>query len=116
MSYIKLIYIALIVLPLHLCAFDNEIIITGTVADGVAIDKLMLSKNKDDVYLSSNSKSGARVLVRALEETHKERSILNNGTLESLPLIYELFQNPAFLGTSPIEDSDVVLGIDISAH
>ena len=119
MNYVKKSFILLILfLQNTLLAFDNEIVITGRVLDGVSIDTMMLSKDKNNIFLFTNSKLGARISVKELypDKKIKKINILNNGQKESLPLIYELFNTPSFLGTSPIKLNNITLGIDISAH
>ena len=101
-----------------LLALDNEIVIKGQVLGIVSVDTLMLSKSKNNVFLFSNSNLGATIFVRelSLNNSTSNRNIFNNGIKQPLPLIYELFNTSSFLGTSPLDLENIILGIDISAH
>ena len=99
-------------------AFDNEITIRGTIVEGISIDVLNLSESKEDIFLYTNSEAGARITVKTLDCSDKNRikNILNNGDQYTLPMTYELFDSSSFLGTSPLNFDKIILGIDISVH
>lgn len=99
-------------------AFDNEIIIRGSVVEGVSVNILNLSESKEDIFLFTNSIDGARITVKTLDCSDKNRmkNILNNGDQYTLPMTYELFDSSSFLGTSPLNFDKIILGIDISVH
>ncbi len=105
-----------IALCTELSAFDNEIIISGEVLDQVAVDILELNSAKEGFYLHSNSAAGATVIVRNIMEGVRSQ-IYQNGVLSTLPLVYDLFDGPFVLGSSPMQESKPpVLVIDIKAH
>ena len=118
MSYLTKLFLLLILIISPIFAFDNEITIRGKVIEGISIDVLNLSENRDNIYLFTNSKIGARITVKELDSHDKNRikSILNNGLPYTLPMTYELFNSSSFLGTSPLLLDDIILGIDVSAH
>lgn len=111
----KLFLLLLFISPL--LAFDNEIIVKGKVIDGVSFDILMLSEKRGNLFLYTNSKTGAKITVKELGSSGKNnKTILNNGLEYPLPLIYELFDSSSFLGTSPLPLESIILGVDISIH
>ena len=118
MSYFTKLFLLLILIISPIFAFDNEITIRGTVVEAISIDVLNLSKRRDDVYLYTNYKVGARITVRELDSHDKNRikNILNNGHQYTLPMTYELFNSSSFLGTSPLSLEDIILGVGVSAH
>jgi len=97
-------------------AFENEIVIKGVVSDEVAIEVLHLSRDRDGLYLHSNSKAGATVIVDNLTHTKKQK-MYQNGKLRTLPIIHDLFDGPFVLGGSLLDiNEQPIIIIDVKAH
>lgn len=118
MNYFTKLFLLLFLITSPISAFDNEIRIKAKVIEGISIGILNLSEGRDNIYLSTNSKLGAKITVKELSKDDKNRikNILNNGLKFKLPMSYELFNNSSFLGTSPLPYGDIILGIDVSVH
>ena len=118
MNCISKLFLFLVLLISPIFAFDNEINIRGKVVEGLQIDLLTLSENREDIFLFTNSKIGAKITVKTLDCDNKSglKNIFNNGKQYTLPMTYQLFNKTCFLGTSPLCYENIILGIDISAH
>ena len=99
-------------------ALDNEIVIYGKVLDEVSVKILHVdnNSNKEGLYLLSNSDAGATVLVKNIIKNSKKQ-IYRNGILSKLPIVYDLYDGPFVLGTSPFDiKEDITLVIEVKAH
>lgn len=108
--------LSVLIVMMEVAGFDNEIIISGKVTDDVKVDLMNLAEGRDGLYMQTNTKDGATIVVQELEKGFRHL-MYHDGVLKELPIVYNLFNEPFILGASPFDiQKKPVLNVNVKAH